>query len=416
MAKNPRLMNRDSDLPSTQMLQRIRCVPKTYDATVFTEVPNMGLVDLVNRLARTHHVQVRIDQDHSAIGVGKQRLQLELPHLNLRAQYLEKLRLADVVAVALQEADAETALGLVRKRAGGHLDPALCQTFPEYAPELLGMLAEADLWQRFLDAEPEPRAFADRADHALGAFAHFTDLKSGHSTATAQLAEHSASAAGLNTEATQLLRQAALVHDIGRVAVPNAIWDKPGPLSVLERESVRLHAYYTERILFRAPALRALVPLAAASHERCDASGYHRGLPHAMLPLNARLLAAADVYSAMLEPRAHRPALSVEVARLQLLAEVKSGLLDATAVKAVLEAALGGQQPVVRAWPNGLSEREVDVLRPVARGHSNKAIAQQLSISAKTVQHHIAHLYDKLGVHSRVAAALFATEHGLLSS
>jgi HD-GYP domain-containing protein (c-di-GMP phosphodiesterase class II) len=329
-------------------------------------------------------------------------------------------QLADVVAIALQESGSDTASELVRKRAGGHLDPALCHTFLEYAPELFAMLDKADLWQRFLDAEPEPRAFADRADHALTAFAHFADLKSvytlGHSTATAQLAERAALIAGSNAEEAQLLRQAALVHDIGRVAVPNAIWDKPARLSVAELERVRLHAYYTERILFRAPALRTLAPLAAAGHERCDASGYHRGLPSSMLPMTARLLAAADVYTAMREPRAHRPALGAELARTQLLAEVKIGLLDAAAVNAVLEAALGVQQPVVRAWPNGLSEREVEVLRLVARGHSNKEVAQQLSISAKTVQHHIAHVYEKLGVHSRVAAALFATEHGLLSS
>ena len=327
--------------------------------------------------------------------------------------------LADAAAVACQERGSIGALQLIQKRAAGQFDPDLTRVFVAHAPELFAQLEAADLWQRFLDAEPEPRAYSDRADSALQAFAHFADLKSvytlGHSTRTAQLVERAAQCAGLSSADAELARQAALVHDIGRVAVSNAIWDKPAALSVAEFESVRLHAYYTERVLLRAPALHGLAQLAAASHERCDGSGYHRGLPASLVPLAGRLLAAADAYSAMREPRPQRAALSEQRAQQELLGAAQARQLDAVAVRAVLEAASGEQQPMLRAWPNGLSEREVEVLRLVARGHSNKEVARELSISAKTVQHHVAHVYDKIGVNSRAAAAMFASEHGLLS-
>jgi HD-GYP domain-containing protein (c-di-GMP phosphodiesterase class II) len=106
------------------------------------------------------------------------------------------------------------------------------------------------------------------------------------------------------------LRRAALVHDLGRVAVPARVWAKPGPLTRGEREQVRLHAYHSERVLDVAPALRPLARLAGSHGERCDGSGYHRGSGAGDLPLAARLLAAADCYQAMREPRPYRPALS----------------------------------------------------------------------------------------------------------
>ncbi|HEU5424216.1 MAG TPA: LuxR C-terminal-related transcriptional regulator, partial [Nitrolancea sp.] len=114
------------------------------------------------------------------------------------------------------------------------------------------------------------------------------------------------------------------------------------------------------------------------------------------------------------EPRAYRPALSPGEATEQLRAEVRAGRLDRAAVAAVLSAA--GQQagPLAGAWPAGLRDREVDVLRLIIRGLPNRAVAQQLNISAKTVGHHVEHIYAKIGVSTRAGAALFAMEHGLL--
>jgi DNA-binding NarL/FixJ family response regulator len=132
-----------------------------------------------------------------------------------------------------------------------------------------------------------------------------------------------------------------------------------------------------------------------------------------MLARSARVLAAADSYHAMREPRPHRPALGPDEAARALLADVDSGRLDRDAARAVLD--VSGQPARVRpVWPNGLSDREVQVLRLLARGSKNKEIANELAISARTVQHHVRHIYNKIGLSSRAAAALFASEHALL--
>jgi HD-GYP domain-containing protein (c-di-GMP phosphodiesterase class II) len=209
------------------------------------------------------------------------------------------------------------------------------------------------------------------------------------------------------------VRRAALLHDLGRVGVPAGVWDKQGPLSEGEWEQVRLHPYYTERVLARSPALAPLGTLAALHHERLDGSGYHRGLPAAALPASARLLATADVYHAKLEPRPHRPPLSMDAAAGGLRQEVRAGRLDGETVDAVLAAA-GHRVRRRREWPAGLSPREVEVLRLIARGLSNREIASQLDVSPHTARHHVRHVYDKIGVSSRAAAALFAMQQDLL--
>src|SRR6202011_703451 len=117
------------------------------------------------------------------------------------------------------------------------------------------------------------------------------------------------------------MRRAAMLHDLGRVAVPNRIWDAPRPLMTAEWERERLHPYHTDRILDQAPPLRPLANLASSHHERIDGSGYHRGSVAAHLSTGARLLAAADAYQAMTQERPHRPALAPEAAARELLAE-----------------------------------------------------------------------------------------------
>jgi HD-GYP domain-containing protein (c-di-GMP phosphodiesterase class II) len=210
------------------------------------------------------------------------------------------------------------------------------------------------------------------------------------------------------------LRRAGFVHDIGRVAISAAIWGKEGPLTNAEWERVRLHPYYTERVLAQSKALAPLGQLAALHHERLDGSGYHRGVPGSFQNASARVLAATDVFHAMLEPRPHRPAFSPEQATSNLELEVREGRLDRDAVNAVLAAA--GQKPrrARRTWPEGLSEREVEVLRLIARGLANRQMADRLGISKVTVGHHVQHIYDKIGVSTRAGATLFAMQHDLL--
>jgi HD-GYP domain-containing protein (c-di-GMP phosphodiesterase class II)/DNA-binding CsgD family transcriptional regulator len=307
-------------------------------------------------------------------------------------------------------ADAE-----LRRRAGGHLDPELCARFLAAADELLAALDAPDMLDAVAAAEPEPiRAVpAARRDELLTALAIFADLKgthlAGHSLRVRALATAAAELSGLDAAE---LSAAALVHDIGRTGVNSAIWDRPGPLGPGDRERVRLHPYWTERVIERCPALVGLAPLAAAHHERLDGSGYHRAARAAALPPAARLLAAADAFAAMTEDRPYRPALASDVAARALLEEVAAGRLDPGAARAVVEAA-GLPRPRV-PWPGELTDREVDVLRLCARGLTNREIADRLVVSARTVQHHLAAIYDKTGRRTRAGAAVFAVEHGLV--
>jgi len=195
--------------------------------------------------------------------------------------------------------------------------------------------------------------------------------------------------------------------------VSNAIWDKRGPLAAGEWERVRLEPYVTERMLRQSDALAPLAAIAVQHRERLDGSGYPRALSGAAISQPARILGAADAYQAMREPRPHRAPRSAEEAAAELRAEVKAGRLDGDAAEAVLGAA-GHRVSRRREGPAGLTQREVEVLRLLARGLSNKEIAQRLVISPKTVGNHVEHIYAKIGASTRAAAGLFAMRHGLL--
>lgn len=155
--------------------------------------------------------------------------------------------------------------------------------------------------------------------------------------------------------------------------------------------------------------------LAGHHHERADGTGYYRGASGEQLSLGARVLAAADAYHAMGSQRPLRPALTPGDAAAQLLDDVDAGRFGRHEVDAALDAAGQASRPPRVARPAGLTEREVDVLRLIARGQANKQVAVALGISAKTVGHHVEHLYAKAGVTTRAGATLFAMEHGLLS-
>jgi HD-GYP domain-containing protein (c-di-GMP phosphodiesterase class II) len=311
------------------------------------------------------------------------------------------------------------AVRLVGERAGRGLDPEVAACLTAHAGEILALEEHGSAWDETLASEPSaPRMLSGAAlDRALAAVGNFADLISpylaGHSAGVAEVAVGAARRCGIDPAGTTTLRRAALVHDVGRVAIGARVWQKPAPLNADESEEVRLHAYHTERVLSRSPFLSALAPLAAAHHERLDGSGYHRGASGAELTLPARLLAAADAYHAMGEPRPHRPALTPEQAAQELCEEAEAGRLDADAVTAVIEAA--GQRAPRIERPAGLTEREVEVIAMLARGLQTKQVARALGISAKTADRHVQNAYRKIGVSTRAAATLFAMEHGLVA-
>jgi HD-GYP domain-containing protein (c-di-GMP phosphodiesterase class II) len=304
---------------------------------------------------------------------------------------------------------------VAHRRNAGAYDPSLVDQFVPEAADILDEAAQGSAWEMVLDVEPQPWPSMPEAriDGVLEAFADFVDLKSpytvGHSRGVAELA----AAVGDDEASRTLLRRAALVHDLGRMSVSNAIWEKEGPLGKSEWEQVRLHPYYTERILAASPALAPLATIAGMHHERLDGSGYHRGIDAAAMPWSARILAAADTVQAKTQPRPHRPALDQAQLADHLRAEVAHGRLDRDAVSAVLEAA-GQPLRLPTEWPAGLTEREVEVLRLLCRGASKKQVAASLVIAPSTADHHVRHIYEKLGVSSRAGATLFALEHGLL--
>jgi HD-GYP domain-containing protein (c-di-GMP phosphodiesterase class II) len=311
----------------------------------------------------------------------------------------------------------EFAAQVVRGRAGGAFDPAVAIPLADAAPELLASDAGGSVWEETLACEPGPRLTleGEAIDRALGAMGDFADLASpylvGHSAGVAELAMAAAQRCRLEAADLVQVRRGALVHDLGRVAVPVRVWQKAAPLTPDDWERVRLHAYHAERVLTRSPFLAALGSVAGFHHERLDGSGYHRGTAAAEIAPPARLLAAADAYHAMTEPRPHRAARSPGQAAEALGREAGAGRLDPDAVAAVLEAA--GQRVPRIGRPAGLTEREAEVVALLARGLQTKQVARRLGISAKTADHHIQNAYAKIGVSTRAAAALFAMQHGL---
>jgi DNA-binding CsgD family transcriptional regulator len=304
-------------------------------------------------------------------------------------------RLVHLVHVAQthhQFGGIDAADAAVRDRSGGEFDPELARLWLQNSHDILDRFGRGSVWDDALAAEPEPHRWVapSHLDEVSRALADFVDLKSpytrGHSPELARLVEAAAAELSLGQAETAMLRRAAQVHDLGNVSIPDLIWAKPGPLNPSERARVELHAYHTQRILTVSHTLRASGEVAGLHHERIDGSGYHRGLPAAALPPG------------------------------ELRREVTAGALDRRAVDAVLVAAgdRSKQGRAARAWPGGLTDREVEVLRLLARGHSNKQVAGALHVSPATVHTHVINVYGKIGVNTRAGATLFALEHDLI--
>jgi HD-GYP domain-containing protein (c-di-GMP phosphodiesterase class II)/DNA-binding CsgD family transcriptional regulator len=329
------------------------------------------------------------------------------------------VNLADVLEVFHRVAGEDGAIAVARERSGTQFAPNVVEVAVTEAPVLFGELDAVTSWDAVIAAEPGLARLLseDELDTALEAIADFIDVKSpftlGHSRGVADLAACAAEDLQLGADARLHVRRAALVHDIGRLGVSNAVWDKAGELTVGELERVRLHPYLTDRMLASSPELAALGATAVQHHERLDGSGYPRGLRTDALTPCGRVLAAADAYQAKLEPRPHRAAYAPEEAAGWMRDEVRAGRLDGDAAEGVLR---GAGHPARRRKPrpSGLTSREVEVLRLLARGLSNKEIADALVISPKTASHHIQHIYTKIGVSNRARASLFAVTHGLM--
>jgi HD-GYP domain-containing protein (c-di-GMP phosphodiesterase class II) len=328
---------------------------------------------------------------------------------------------AIVLVEALGRSDA---LATIRKRRGRAYDPALTDVLCASAEALLDQSRHVVAWDAALALEPRPHHVMSEhdLDDACLVIADFVDIRwpqrLGHSRAVSALAEGAVRQLGWPAADTDDARRAGLVHDLGEMAIPVATWARQGRLSDRERDAIHLHPHHTERILSRSSggALQRLGLLSGQHHERIDGSGYFRGLRGPAQHPVARVLAAAEVYQTKLEARPHRAALSADAAAAELKRLVREGTLDGESVAAVLKVAGHRVAPVRRDSMAGLTAREIEVLRLVAAGKSAKEIARSLGMSVRTADNHTQHIYEKTGVSTRAAAALWAVERGLLAT
>jgi HD-GYP domain-containing protein (c-di-GMP phosphodiesterase class II) len=326
---------------------------------------------------------------------------------------------AEACEVFHRIAGVDQALDMVRSRSGTHFDPQIVAAVCTDTEALFDGIGE-HTFDEVVDAEPSerPRLTDEELDRGLEAIGDFCDMRcpyfAGHSRATADIVDAAAALLHIPPDEATLLRRAALIHDLGRFGVPGSVWDKPGPLTGTDLERMRLHVYYVERIFSRPEPLRRIGLLAATHHERMDGSGYHRGVGATMLATPARVLAAADAYHAMTQRRPHRAAMTEADAARQLRKEADEGLFDHAATDAVLAASGHATHRSRAGGPAGLTTRECEVLGLLAQGLPNKAIANELGISRKTVGNHVERIYTKLAVTNRAGAAMQAMHYGVI--
>ena len=194
-------------------------------------------------------------------------------------------QVAEFVEVANRMGGVEAARDLVRERRGEQFDPALADLMDAEADVILSGLDTIGTWDAVIQAEPALAVVltGERFEAALLAIANFVDLKSpyflGHARAVADLAAEAGARLGLAEGEVRTLRRAGLVHDLGRLGVSNAIWDKPGPLGAGEWERVRLHPYLTKRMLRQSQALAPLAEIPSSTASASTARAIHAGCP-----------------------------------------------------------------------------------------------------------------------------------------
>jgi HD-GYP domain-containing protein (c-di-GMP phosphodiesterase class II) len=223
--------------------------------------------------------------------------------------------LAQVMEIFASEQTPARAAAVARQRRGSWFDPEIVDAFLSVAQEraLWEACGSAALEDTVARTEPEGReisAGGQRLDDIAAAFAWVIDAKSPftyhHSERVADFAVAIGRRLGLDEPTTVRLRRAALLHDIGKLSVPNRILDKPGPLTPREWEAIKLHPYYTYQILERVPVFGELAFDASAHHERFDGRGYFRNLTAAQLSPSARILCVADQLDALSAERPYR--------------------------------------------------------------------------------------------------------------
>ncbi|HVN76088.1 MAG TPA: HD domain-containing phosphohydrolase [Thermoanaerobaculaceae bacterium] len=263
---------------------------------------------------------------------------------------ISRIVYAAIFLEVFHRAEGRTAaVGLARGRCGDAFDPDVVKAFLRLAADegFWRDLESERIWTLVCGLEPDSPARyfgASGLDDIARAFGDFGDLKSfytaGHSRRVAALAERLASALGLPAVDVVTIRRAALLHDLGLVAVPSFVLHKPEDrMSGAEWEALRLHPYHGERILARVPALLPVCPIIAAHHERPDGRGYYRGLALDAIPMGARIVGACDHFDELTHSGPGRTALAPDDALCAIERESGSGFCR-EAVTALREVAI----------------------------------------------------------------------------
>lgn len=229
--------------------------------------------------------------------------------------------LSQIVDVFFTVGGQQAALDEVSKRSGSWFDPEIVRAMESLAGDgrFWQKLTDKDIDKAILSLEPEGRVFyinEDQLDNITEAFGMVVDSKSpytyNHSSRVALYANAVAEELGIDNQRCRWLRRGAMLHDIGKLGVSNAILDKPGKLDDDEWTEVRSHARYTEEILRHLAPFAELAMMAGAHHERLDGKGYPSGRSAEEIAVETRIITVADIFDAITAERPYRGAIPVE--------------------------------------------------------------------------------------------------------
>jgi putative nucleotidyltransferase with HDIG domain len=271
------------------------------------------------------------------------------------------LNLSQTLEVYWREREAGAAVRVALERSKRWFDPKLAKMAARLGKEgklFHGLAEESRLRPTLEEFEPteDLRPLTDeRIDSICAAFASVVDAKSPytfrHSLGVTSAAMAIAQRLELPAATQTMVRRAALLHDAGKLSVPNSILEKPGKLDAAEWLVIKRHPYYTHEILNRIPGFEELAEVAASHHEKLDGTGYWRGLMAQQMPLPSRLLAVADIYDALAAKRPYRDALPPDTV-FGILGKDVPHALDATCVGALKESVYGGELEMIENLRN----------------------------------------------------------------
>jgi len=282
----------------------------------------------------------------------------------------------------------EHAIRVMQERSARWFDPDIVRAATTLASggDLWAGLEDSDgdesgLTGLAVELEPDPKTIRESPivlDAICRLFAAIVDAKSSytyqHSNGVANAAIAMANGLGLDQNRTLLVRHAALLHDIGKMAVPNSILEKRGALSAAEQRIMQAHPERTWRILKGVGGFEQVSEVAASHHERLNGSGYFRGLVASQLSLEARIVMVADVFDALSADRPYRTAMPIE----EVFRTIRNGVpheFDADCVEALERSGIGGDQKYY----------DLDMLKLQLNANRPKASDLPLSLYASTI-------------------------------